>query len=150
MKHSRPCPACGSHDTFIVNGDRPLAGCASCKKAWEPLPEGARIVQGEPFFPFDDPCDNCAFRAGSPESRDKPRWKKTIENLRAGGRFYCHKEVPFEHEFGYAHAAGETVMSFDFPKKPDGSWDEDSMRPCRGYLNAWRAWMKKKFPVATA
>jgi hypothetical protein len=51
------------------------------------------------------PCDNCAFRPGSPEQADTAKWKELIAKLRAGGTFHCHKGVPIapESEDGFAN-----------------------------------------------
>jgi hypothetical protein len=93
-------------------------------------------------MPFREPCDNCAFRAGSPESQDKEEWKKLMEQLRAGGQFFCHKGVPLV-------TVGEGARaSFEFPKRPDGEWDRDRMRLCRGFLNAWSKWIEREYGKA--
>jgi len=106
-----------------------LQGCLDCHALWEPLPPGEPRHPEEPFMSFAEPCDNCAFRSGSPEVEDKTKWKKLLSHLKHGGRFYCHKGVPIGGEDG-----------FQYPRNDDGVHDERNMRLCRGFLNAWSKW----------
>lgn len=147
------CPACGSPKVTTLDPDQirervaeaapettvrvlrllehhgTLQICPSCKAAWEPLPPGEPRHPEEPNMSFPEPCDNCAFRPGSPEVEDRAEWKKLLTKLKHGGRFYCHKGVPLGGEDG-----------FQYPKKADGTHDEGRMRLCRGFLNAWAKW----------
>ena len=53
--------------------------CLDCRAVWEPFP---------PTYARDpvcaEPCDNCAFRFGSPEQKDTEGWNYLIEILRSG------------------------------------------------------------------
>jgi hypothetical protein len=103
-----------------------IAICASCRTAWEPI-DGTLIWDpSDPSASLSAPCDNCAFRPGSPEQADTAKWKELIAKLRAGGTFHCHKGVPI---------APESEDGFAYPKhKPE------KLRLCRGYLNALGKW----------
>lgn len=133
MTSTKPnCPACGSPrvvQPHIQHSYEQYAGCIDCSAIWEPLPPGDHTDSDGSPFPFPEPCDNCAFRPGSPEVEDRTEWQKLLFKLKHGGRFYCHKGVPLGGEDG-----------FQYPKKPDGTHDEDNMRLCRGFLNAWAKW----------
>ncbi|HEX9648903.1 MAG TPA: hypothetical protein VGB88_15460 [Alphaproteobacteria bacterium] len=121
------CPRCACRKVrHVSHGGTPfyarnLEVCVNCGALWEPLPPGGdhRDSDGTPF-PFPEPCDNCAFRAGSPEQQDTPEWKKMMAKLKAGGPFYCHKGVPIEPD-------GE--HGFAYPKA------HRKLRLCRGYLH---------------
>jgi len=105
---------------------------------WESIPTGEHYRRDGEMLAFLEPCDNCAFRPGSPESRDKEEWKKLLDQLRAGGQFFCHKGVPIT-------GVGEgSCASFDFPKRPDGEWDRDQMRMCAGWLRAYWRWREQE------
>jgi len=105
---------------------RQIALCANCRTAWEPI-DGALIWDSSDLCAsFSEPCDNCAFRPGSPEQANPEKWKEMIRQLRAGGAFHCHKGVPLDPE-------GED--GFAYPKhRPE------KLRLCRGYLNALGKW----------
>lgn len=106
---------------------------------WESIPDGEQYTRDGEMLRFHEPCDNCAFRPGSPESQDKAEWRKLMEKLRAGGQFFCHKGVPLV-------TVGEgSKAEFDFPKLPNGEWDREHMRLCAGYCKAWGAWMRQKY-----
>lgn len=82
------------------------------------------LDEGERLSSFKTPCDNCAFRKGSPEQRDPEKWQSLRDAVGYGtGRFYCHKGVPIDPENG---------VGFAYPK--DGK-DPKKLRLCRGYLN---------------
>jgi hypothetical protein len=101
-----------------------LAVCANCRTLWEPFEPAQIWDTSNPLCSFREPCNNCAFRPGSDEQKDRESWVKLIGSLKKGGSFYCHKGVPIqpnaEHGFAY-------------PK--DGN-DPKKLRLCRGYLNA--------------
>lgn len=133
------CPKCKSgrvvvHDTAGVSSlvfyGRQIATCANCRTAWEPIDESLIWDRSDRFASLSAPCDNCAFRPGSPEQADTAKWKDMIASLRAGASFHCHKGVPIapgsEHGFAYPHDAS----------KPNKS----KLRLCRGYLNALGKW----------
>jgi hypothetical protein len=126
------CPRCRSQRVHI-HGDhgiklygRQIAICANCRTAWEPI-DGTLIWDpSDPSASFSAPCDNCAFRRGSPEQADTEKWKDLIAKLWAGGTFHCHKGVP---------VAPESEDGFAYPKdRPE------KLRLCRGYLNALGKW----------
>lgn len=138
MKGADQCPRCASRSTVDVDQASPggfysriVRACVNCRTIWEPFDPAQMLDTDIPTSSFLDPCDNCAFRPGSPEQADTEKWKETIASLKAGGRFYCHKGVPIDinNENGFA-----------YPK--DGK-DPRKMRLCRGYLNMWGAMMDK-------
>jgi hypothetical protein len=63
------------------------------RTAWEPINEAHVWDRSDPCASFGEPCNNCAFRPGSPEQVDIPKWKEMIAALRAGVAFHCHKGV---------------------------------------------------------
>lgn len=137
------CPACGS--SKVVEFTAPHYGaCTACLLAWEPLPPGEALkVDGE-MLPFEKPCDNCAFRGKSTERADANYWEALQAQLANGGQFFCHKGVPFK----IVTDAGEPnydARGFEYPRNPDGTYDMDRMRLCRGYLNEHVGPMLKRF-----
>lgn len=137
------CPHCGSGNTVDSTKvpdkqfDTRYAFCADCGATWEQLPVGEPRDWREPLMRFAEPCDNCAFRPGSPEQREPEEWKKLLTELKAGGNFYCHKGVPFELD-------GE-AKEFKYPLKPDGTYETGKMRLCAGFVAAWSKWMGHEF-----
>ena len=158
------CPACKSHDVRrIPLSEMPasiaeaakcdLEGCRICRAIWEPFPAGGYVE--DPVCA--EPCDNCAFRPGSPEQSDPDKWKEMIASLKPDsdgwftGRFYCHKGVPIDQVEGFG--------SFLFPKKPvtvNGevlldpdtgepvmTEDTSRMRVCSGFLRMFWAQAEK-------
>lgn len=136
------CPRCG-HDKVAraevkkgtFGGYGPvIAVCQACKCLWEPVHHDLIWDPDDPLCSFSQPCDNCAFRPGSTEQRDKATWEKVKENIRQSGGFYCHKGVPIEpgaeHGFAYPHDA-------------TGKPEFQKLRTCRGWLNAWSAHLQK-------
>lgn len=140
------CPKCSSRKvttdpTMQFKGYGPgIACCQNCKTIWEPFDPKQIWDTTDPHCSFKDPCNNCAFRAGSPEQADLEKWRALIDQLKCGASFYCHKGVPIEPdaEHGFAYptktltidiAGSHTVKTSD-PKK---------LRLCRGYLNALTA-----------
>ena len=70
---------------------------------------------------FKEPCNNCAFRKGSPEQDDPYGWERMLYSLANSSQgFHCHKGVPIEE--GAEHG-------FAYPE------NNRKMRLCRGYLN---------------
>lgn len=136
------CPSCKSSNIrqrLKVSGHDTLYDiCADCKAVWESIPAGEHFKRDAELIAFKHPCDNCAFRPGSPESSDKPAWRDLLAQLRAGGTFYCHKGVPIRM-LGRGHGA-----DFNFPLNAAGVPDKNEMRLCRGFLNAWSAWQAKR------
>lgn len=137
------CPACGSSNVMNframqIRGEsaEPTGGCMDCMKAWPLIPAGEDYKRDGEVLAFREPCDDCAFRAGSPESKDKKAWKELLAKLKGGGSFYCHKGVPYDLK----DAAQTGTNTYEFPKRPDGEYDQANMRLCRGFLNAWGRW----------
>lgn len=133
MKGADQCPKCASRRHSDVQQDLTkfyagtLRVCGNCGTAWEPfevsdLPHG----EEEPLAAFRHPCNNCAFRKGSPEQADKDGWESKMIELSFGASFYCHKGVPVTP--GSDHG-------FDYPKKA-GLPVRRKLRLCRGYLNS--------------
>lgn len=130
------CPKCGGAKVTramlkpgTFNGYGPLiAVCVSCKALWEPVHHDLIWDPDDPLCAFKDPCNNCAFRPGSPEQRNRKEWASIKANIESSGGFYCHKGVPIEP--GAKHG-------FAYPVGPDGKEVRNKMRLCRGYLNAW-------------
>lgn len=121
------CPKCGSRRVNFVpeaafNGYGPgMALCPNCNCIWEPFSADQIWDPDDPVCSFRQPCNNCAFRPGSPEQQDAEKWRALIGSLRDGASFHCHKGVPIEA--GAEHG-------FAYPK------DRHKLRLCRGYLNA--------------
>lgn len=139
MKGADQCPRCGSRKTHDVCHPSPkgfytdnIRGCVNCLTVWEPFDPADTIDPEERLSSFREPCNNCAFRPGSPEQSDVEDWKKTMASLKAGGRFYCHKGVPIDpkNKNGFAY--------------PEDGANPRKLRLCRGYLNMWRAMMDKR------
>jgi hypothetical protein len=126
------CPKCKSRrvhlhaDHDIKFYGRQLAICANCRTVWEPIDQALIWDPSDRSASLREPCDNCAFRPGSPEQSDTEKWKELIAKLRAGGSFHCHKGVPI---------APGSEDGFAYPKdRPE------KLRLCRGYLNALGKW----------
>lgn len=135
MKGADQCPRCGSRkwiepakegapppSNFYSNEVR---ACINCRTIWEPFdPLELLDPKHEPLGAFLHPCNNCAFRKGSPEQADKEAWWSTMFSLANGAAFYCHKGVPIDpgSEHGFAY--------------PEGGQNPRKLRLCRGYLNS--------------
>ncbi len=163
------CPACRSRKiadlpvtqlaSTISGLDCDWMGCLDCKAVWEPFP--ANYVR-DPVCA--EPCDNCAFRAGSPEQADPERWKALIESLKpdAGysyftGRFFCHKGVPIDMAKGpgnFLFPQKPVLMDGEPMRNPDGSIvtteDIAKMRTCSGFLRMFWARIRKANEAADA
>ena len=132
MKGADQCPRCASRKW--AEGEQEITGfyarklrvCANCATAWEPFEEAAIFDPGDRNAAFSAPCDNCAFRPGSPEQRDKERWRELMESLKGGASFFCHKGVPLDVK----HEHGDSGFAY-----PDQGRDHRKLRLCRGYLN---------------
>lgn len=131
MKGADQCPKCASRKWADLEQAatgfyaKALRVCGNCATAWEPF-DAAELLdpKHEPLGAFLHPCDNCAFRKGSPEQEDKEAWESKLLSLSFGAAFYCHKGVPIEpnsdHGFQY----------------PEGGSNPRKLRLCRGYLNS--------------
>ena len=149
------CPACRSRRIFDLptqglerfGVDVDWMGCRDCRAVWESFPP---VYVRDPVCA--EPCNNCAFRPGSPEQADKERWRELMRSLKPSesksdsfgfstGQFYCHKGIPIDMDKGPGN--------FLFPRKPvlmdgepvrqgDGTpvMTEDTarMRICSGFL----------------
>lgn len=136
MKGADQCPRCASRRwaTVVAPSDfyaDVLRACANCKTLWEPFEvEELLDPEREPLGAFKQPCNNCAFRKGSPEQKTD-----LLTKIRTGGgAFYCHKGVPIEPE---------SEHGFEYP---GGGTDGRKLRLCRGYLNQlkWPAYDPKE------
>ena len=121
------CPKCGSRRVNVdmalsFKGYGPgLAACPNCRTLWEPFNPADIWDRTDPHCSFREPCNNCAFRSGSDEQRDRERWLEIIAGLKQGASFYCHKGVPISatSEHGFAYPS-----------------NRQKLRVCRGYLKA--------------
>lgn len=125
-----------------VGIDSDWATCLHCKAVWEPFHE---VYVRDPVCA--EPCDNCAFRPGSPEQADPERWRLLIASLKPeqsyteAGRFYCHKGVPIDMTKGpgnFLFPRKTVTMDGEPVCQPDGTVltteDVSKMRTCSGYL----------------
>lgn len=132
MKGADQCPKCGSRKHSDIEQPvtdfyaRSLRVCANCRCAWEPFDRRDVLHPQERASAFKEPCNNCAFRPGSPEQNDPKRWAELMGHLKRNGIFFCHKGVPL---------APDSEDGFDYPKRRDGRHDTSKLRICRGYLN---------------
>ena len=68
----KKCPKCGSTKINVApelrfQGYGPgLASCVNCKALWEYFTEDMIWDKDDPLCSFSKPCNNCAFRKGSP------------------------------------------------------------------------------------
>lgn len=121
----------------------PLQRCMECDAVWEAWPPEMAVD-----WQIDDverePCDNCAFRKGSKESKDQDVWARLValaENWVEFGLipeananpFHCHKGIPIK-----LTPAGVPQIEFDF----EGAGLDPRNRVCRGFLNL--AWALRK------
>lgn len=130
MKGATRCPRCASRRwaTLVGRSDfyaDELRVCRNCKTVWEPFDEADLLdPKHEPLGAFKHPCNNCAFRKGSPEQSDPERFEEIRPKHWHGPRFYCHKGVPI---------APDSEHGFDYPS---GGKNGRKLRLCRGYLNS--------------
>lgn len=135
------CPACRGRKTRVEpmpaelamsHLETPVGVCADCGAFWEAYPDdwSHDAVAAEP-------CDNCAFRPGSPEIRDRDGWRALLAELRAGREFKCHKGAPILLD------AGDGAIGFD------EAWVRRRGRTCAGFLRAlrrWPDWLENRYP----
>lgn len=125
------CPKCGGTNTTRRTQDvttflaRTLAVC-ECGAAWEPIDTAWLTDPANPYSAFKTPCDNCAFRPGSRERRNKRSWRSLITVLTTNheSEFHCHKGVPIF--FGPQKPNRKSNIGFDYRQCP--------RRPCAGWL----------------
>lgn len=93
----------------------PIDQCRECFAIWEPWPDDDPGPELRDIVECD-PCPNCAYRAGSPESKDPKEWarlkalavKAADRGLVAGPKewFCCHRGIPIKVD--------EDGIRFDF------------------------------------
>jgi hypothetical protein len=134
------CPRCFSRRTVVETAPAmamshvpTLMGvCADCKTVWEAYP-----ADWEHDAVAAQPCDNCAFAKGSPESRDRDGWRDLLTELQAGREFRCHKGAPL--------IIDTEAATIEF----DEAWVQRHGRTCAGFLRAmqkWPDWLKNRYP----
>ena len=142
------CPKCGSGklsydpELKIANYGPGIAGCLNCSTLWEPFDPEQIWDESDPHCSFREPCNNCAFRPGSPEQANTEKWKHLLDQLKCGGRFYCHKGVPMDPgaEDGFAYPKRTLVIDIEgVPRTEKRIGDTKKLRLCRGYLGALTA-----------
>lgn len=146
MKGADQCPRCASRRTVDVDAgpspggfyNQQVRACVNCKTIWEPFDPADTIDPSERLASFIEPCNNCAFRPGSPEQADTEEWKKTMASLKAGAAFHCHKGVPIDPT---------NANGFAYPE--DGK-NPRKLRLCRGFLKMWGTMMDKLINEETA
>lgn len=145
MKGADQCPRCGSRSSIEVGSLQSqefyaanTRACVNCRTMWEPFAQDdLPDPRHEPRGAFKHPCNNCAFRKGSPEQSDPEAFEELRSKLGwLGGSFYCHKGVPLD-------PMGED--GFAYPRDKDGVAIPRKLRLCRGYLN-----QLGKFPMDQA
>ena len=124
------CPRCRSRDTRVepapamaLSAVPTLWGaCRPCGAVWEAYPEGWEHDVCEAGAA---PCDNCAFRPGSPEQSDTEAWKSLMAKLKHGGQeFRCHKGAPMKID--------DVAGTVEF----DADWINRHGRTCVGFHRA--------------
>ena len=143
------CPKCGSRRTLDVTVPatdfyaEKLEACANCKAVWEPFDPAQLLDAHLPqTSSFKEPCNNCAFRPGSPEQKDKAKWAELMASLKDNGRFYCHKGVPIDPKSKHGFAYPEKPVSKELC--PSTMFEDvKKLRLCRGWLTMWGARMDK-------
>lgn len=145
---TKHCPKCASSKltygpNLKLRGYGPgLAVCRNCETMWEPFEPEQIWDATDPHCSFKEPCNNCAFRPGSPEQADPEKWKTLIDQLKCGASFYCHKGVPIEAgaEHGFAYPTRTVALDVEgVPRTEKQMSDIKKLRLCRGYLNALTA-----------
>lgn len=118
------CPKCKSPNIEIIPFLRDgtlLEACRTCGAFWE-------AELREPCS--GTPCDNCAWRPGSPERSDPEKWAHLMSEFKRGAIFYCHKRVPAQLD--------ENGYSFQFNiELHDGRQTCTNAPVCAGWLN-WK------------
>lgn len=123
--------------------------CRACSAVWEAFPAAGYVE--DPVCA--EPCDNCAFRPGSPEQQDKEGWKTLTANLRPGGdpmgdhRFYCHKHVAIDLTKGPGNFIFPTYDGLTVAGTTTPIPDTSKMRTCSGYLRMLWALNAKAKPA---
>ena len=150
VKGAGRCPKCGSRavrrftmPTTSFYAEQ-IEGCVNCKAMWEPFDPAQLLDAHQPTTSsFKEPCDNCAFRPGSPEQSDPARWAELIASLKANGQFYCHKGVPISPGNGHGFAYPTKLISKELHPTARTE-DVKRLRMCRGWLKMWGRQMDKE------
>lgn len=158
MKGADQCPKCAStkwvqgwHEIVAGLDFKHIRLCKNCHTMWEFFDEAALLDAGQRYSSFVEPCDNCAFRPGSPEQKDPVKWKELLASLevdthgRPRGTFFCHKGVALDHKH-----KSPTDSGYFYPVKSDGSFDIEKNRPCRGYYKMVSVQMRRVFDAEEA
>lgn len=146
------CPKCGGTDVKanarvqFRNYGPGMAVCRSCSAIWEYWTEGQTWDPTDPVCSFSEPCNNCAFRKGSPEQRDPAKWAEVRGYVKTDQTFYCHKGVPIESgaEYGFAYPQRQVTVMIDGRPVTTDVYDTSKLRICRGWLKARGAQQKKE------
>lgn len=117
------CGGCGSRNMMVASDNR-HAVCLDCQRLQEPETRD---------WPEAEMCDNCAFRAGSPERADPWRWMQIQETLETGNQFHCHKGLAMTLKPDLANA------TFAMPDPGTGR-----VTVCAGWLAAYIAKLKRE------
>lgn len=157
LKPSGICPMCEKDDMSRVaalpaiglSDIKTLYGiCARCRCMWEAKPVGWTddVCDGA------EPCDNCAFRPGSPEIQNREGWAALLDSLRAGHEFKCHKGCPIDNMIGVMTDTNIQGAAFNL------EWmKSNKARSCAGF---WRMiwalekkdpefnWLRNRYPNA--
>ena len=116
-----------------------LERCANCKAIWEPFDPTQLLDAHLPTTSsFKEPCDNCAFRPGSPEQSDPEKWAELMTSLKTNGRFYCHKGVPISPGDPHGFAYPTRLVSKELHPTARTE-DVKRLRICRGWLKMFGA-----------
>lgn len=137
------CPKCGSRKItvdrdMVAGGHGPgIAACPNCNVTWEFF-SAEQLLDPAPYSSFKEPCNNCAFRKGSPEQADPYLWMQIKESIEAGAPFYCHKGVPITPNTGHGFAYPQKTITVgcDGTQTTTQVPDTRKLRFCRGWLNS--------------
>ena len=116
------CGGCGSRNlTTVKLPDRGITygHCRECGR-------GQDVELRD--WPEATPCDDCAFRKGSPERSDPDKWAGLEELVKGGGTFHCHKGLPHDIATG-SYAA------------PDAATGRVTV--CAGWIGAHVAYLRR-------
>lgn len=123
------CPKCGSDKTMSFKNtavsyySRRMQACA-CGAVWEPITPAQLSDPENHLSCLKAPCENCAFRDGSPERSDPDQWEHLLQQVMLNGStFFCHKGVPIRVD------ETELNVGFEYPEDPK------KLRVCRGYAD---------------
>ena len=115
MTGANEWPHCGSLDVIEfrrmnrlpdLDGEPPVprAYCLGCRAVWETLDPADMFDPDDPLSAFKRPCDNCAFRKGSPERADPVKWELLMQRLQLHDTpFVCHKDGPLSDKPDESH-----------------------------------------------